>query len=51
MNYLPIIKAILVFVLAIVPLNTPKYCTVHKTLDFCYQQQDVKDGGGGEKKH
>lgn len=40
----------LAVVLSVTPLTPPKYCAVHKTLDYCYQQAG-KDGGSKEVDH
>lgn len=51
MNYLVLKKVVLARILPITSLNPPKYCSIHKELDYCYQQVGKDNSGNGEADH
>ncbi|WP_323091098.1 hypothetical protein [Allobaculum sp. JKK-2023] len=51
MKYLILIKPILIILLSAAVLIPPKYCPIHKTVDFCYKEQIDKNGGLGQSDH
>lgn len=50
MKHLLLVKIIFVIISSGL-LNLPKYCPVHHTMDFCYQEQIGIHGGLGDEDH
>lgn len=50
MNYSLFVKTLLAIALSVILPIGPKYCPVHKTLDYCFKQSE-KEGGGEEIWH
>lgn len=50
MNYSLFVKTLLAIALSVILPVGPKYCLVHKTLDYCFEQSE-KEGGGDEILH